>query len=57
MAVLGFSACTLCTWEATSALFAGAYLNGGPVSVVYGFIVAVLGTLAIAASMAEMASM
>lgn len=51
------SACTLCTWEATSALFAGAYLNGGPASVVYGFIVSVLGTLCIATSMAEMASM
>ncbi|KAK6384690.1 hypothetical protein LTS17_002253 [Exophiala oligosperma] len=56
-ALLGMSACTLCTWEATSALFAGAYLNGGPASVVYGFIVSVLGTLAITTSMAEMASM
>jgi amino acid transporter len=56
-ALLGMSACTLCTWEATSALFAGAYTNGGPASVVYGFIVSVLGTLAIATSMAEMASM
>lgn len=51
------SATTLCTWEATSALFAGAYLNGGPASVVYGFIVSVLGTLCIAGSFAEMASM
>ena len=56
-ALLGMSACTLCTWEATSALFAGAYTNGGPASVVYGFIVAVLGTLCIAGSFAEMASM
>ncbi|KIX09250.1 uncharacterized protein Z518_00329 [Rhinocladiella mackenziei CBS 650.93] len=55
-ALLGMSATTLCTWEATSALFAGAYLNGGPVSVVYGFIVSVLGTLCIAGSLAEMAS-
>ena len=56
-AVLGFSSCTLCTWEATSALFSAAYTNGGPASVVYGYIVAVLGTLVIGASMAEMASM
>ena len=56
-AVLGFSATTLATWEATSALFASAYFNGGPVSVVYGFIVSVLGTVFIATSMAEMASM
>ncbi|KEF51477.1 uncharacterized protein A1O9_12394 [Exophiala aquamarina CBS 119918] len=55
-ALLGMSACTLCTWEATSALFAGAFLNGGPASVVYGFIVSVLGTLCIAGSLAEMAS-
>jgi amino acid transporter len=56
-ALLGMSLCTLCTWEATSALFAGAYSNGGPASVVYGFIVSVLGTLCIAGSFAEMASM
>jgi hypothetical protein len=56
-AVLGFSTVTLSTWEATSALFSAAYTNGGPASVVYGFIVSVLGTLMIAASMAEMASM
>ncbi|EXJ91531.1 hypothetical protein A1O3_00079 [Capronia epimyces CBS 606.96] len=55
-ALLGMSATTLCTWEATSALFAGAYTNGGPASVVYGFIVSVFGTLCIAASLAEMAS-
>ncbi|KIW68325.1 hypothetical protein PV04_04278 [Phialophora macrospora] len=55
-ALLGMSLCTLCTWEATSALFAGAYSNGGPASVVYGFIVSVLGTLCIAGSFAEMAS-
>jgi choline transport protein len=56
-AVLGFSSVTLCTWEAMSALFSAAYTNGGPASVVYGFIVSVVGTLMIAASMAEMASM
>lgn len=55
--VLGFSTVTLATWEATCALFSAAYTNGGPASVVYGFIVSVLGTLMIAASMAEMASM
>jgi hypothetical protein len=56
-AVLGFSTVTLATWEATSALFSAAYTNGGPASVVYGFMVSVLGTLMVAASMAEMASM
>jgi choline transport protein len=57
LAVLAFSAVTLATWEATSALFASAYFNGGPASVVYGFIVSVAGTACIATSMAEMASM
>jgi hypothetical protein len=56
-AVLGFSTVTLATWEATSALFSAAYTNGGPASVVYGFIVSALGTVVIAASLAEMASM
>lgn len=56
-AVLGFSTVTLGTWEAISFLFSAAYTNGGPASVVYGFIVSLLGTLMIAASMAEMASM
>jgi hypothetical protein len=56
-AVLGFSTATLATWEATSALFSAAYTNGGPASVVYGFIVSALGTVVIAASLAEMASM
>ncbi|KAF1985419.1 amino acid transporter [Aulographum hederae CBS 113979] len=55
-AALGMAATTLCTWEATSALFAGAYTNGGPASVVYGFIVSIIGTVCIAASLAEMAS-
>lgn len=34
----------------------GGLLNGGPVALVYGFIVALLGSLAMAASFAEMAS-
>ncbi|ERF74053.1 hypothetical protein EPUS_03868 [Endocarpon pusillum Z07020] len=55
-AMLMFGSATLSTWEATSAVFVSAYTNGGPASVVYGFIVAVIGTLAIGASFAEMAS-
>lgn len=55
--MLGFASVTLCTWEATSALFSAAYTNGGPASVVYGYIVSALATVMIAASMAEMASM
>jgi len=39
-----------------SGFYAGLY-NGGPVSLVYGFILAFFGTLSLAASLAEMASM
>ena len=56
-ALIGMSATVLATWEATSALFSSAYVNGGPASVVYGFIISVLGTFCIAGSLAEMASM
>ncbi|KAF7505238.1 hypothetical protein GJ744_001101 [Endocarpon pusillum] len=55
-AILMFSTVSVCTWEATSAVFVSAYTNGGPASVVYGFIVAITGNFAIAASFAEMAS-
>ena len=55
--ILGFSATTLGTWEAMGVVLGSAFLNGGPVSVVYGFIVSILGILAIGGSLAELASM
>ncbi|MCJ1355100.1 MAG: hypothetical protein MMC33_005091 [Icmadophila ericetorum] len=55
--ILCFSATVLATWEGTSAVFISAFVNGGPVSVVYGFIISAIGTVAIGASFAEMASM
>lgn len=55
-AVLGMSATSLSTWEGVCAFFAAAWLNGGPASVAYGFIVSVIGFLAVTASLAEMAS-
>ncbi len=47
----------MCTWEAVFFANFTAMLNGGPSTLVYGFIYAFLGALATAASLAEMASM
>lgn len=44
-------------WVVMSFVFQGALLNGGPVSLVYGTILAVLGSTALAASLGEMASL
>ena len=44
------------SWESIGASLLGGLYNGGPVGLVYGFIVAYFGTLALTASFAEMAS-
>lgn len=54
--LLGLTASMMCTWEAIFFANATAMLNGGPPTLIYGFIVAVIGSLATAASLAEMAS-
>ena len=43
------------SWESIAGGLLGGLYNGGPVGLVYGFIVAYFGTLALAASFAEMA--
>jgi len=45
------------SWEIIASTFQTALLNGGPVSLVYGMILASIGSLALALSLAEMASM
>ncbi|KAL4948505.1 amino acid transporter [Aspergillus filifer] len=56
IASLAFSATLLASWEATGGgLLAGLY-NGGPSAIVYGLIVSILCNLAIALSLAELAS-
>lgn len=55
--ILGLTASMMCTWEAVFFANAPAMLNGGPVTLVYGFIYAAFGALATAASLGEMASM
>lgn len=54
--ILGLTASMMCTWEAVFFANFTAMLNGGPATLVYGFIYAFLGALSTAASLAEMAS-
>ena len=54
--ILGLTASMMCTWEAVFFANFTAMLNGGPATLVYGFIYAMLGALSTAASLAEMAS-
>lgn len=55
--MLAVTVTLMATWEATGAVFAGGLVSGGPVALVYGYILATLGTLATCLSMAELASM
>ena len=57
MSMVGFSTTLMATWEPLAALLQGGLLNGGPVSLVYGFLFCFAGTLATAASLGELASM
>lgn len=57
MSMVGFSTTLMATWEPLGALIQAGLVNGGPVSLVYGFILCFLGTLATAASLGELASM
>lgn len=54
--ILGLTASMMCTWEAVFFANAPAMINGGPATLVYGFIYAFLGALSTAASLAELAS-
>ncbi|KAK5706154.1 hypothetical protein LTR97_001141 [Elasticomyces elasticus] len=54
---LALSVTLLASWESVAEAFAAGLTNGGPVSLVYGMILSFSGTLALAASLAEMASL
>jgi choline transport protein len=45
------------SWEAMALTFQAALLNGGPVSLSYGVILAAFGVIVVALSLGEMASM
>ncbi|MCJ1299474.1 hypothetical protein MMC08_002266 [Hypocenomyce scalaris] len=57
MSMLGFTTTMMCTWEAVFFSNSTAMVNGGAVTLVYGFIFCFFGSLATAASLAEMVSM
>lgn len=54
--MLSFSTTVLVSWEAFAVTFQGGLINGGPSTLVYGLIFSFFGSLATAASLAEMAS-
>ncbi|KAK0109940.1 hypothetical protein ONS95_002607 [Cadophora gregata] len=56
-AIVNFGFTLQAAWEASVASFQFSLLNGGPASLVYGSIVAGIGSTAIALSLAEMASL
>ncbi|KAI4698019.1 uncharacterized protein J4E84_001153 [Alternaria hordeiaustralica] len=47
----------IATWEALGSTMATGLISGGPVSLVYGYLLAIIGTLATALSLSELASM
>ncbi|KAI2610543.1 putative amino acid permease [Hypoxylon sp. NC1633] len=55
--MLSFSTTVLVSWQAFAVTFQGGLINGGPSTLVYGLIFSFFGSLATAASLAEMASM
>ncbi|KAL8826829.1 MAG: hypothetical protein Q9170_007253 [Blastenia crenularia] len=57
MSMLGFSCTMLVTWEGLLIVFVQGLNNGGPAGLLYGYILAWLGTLAVFTSMAELVSM
>lgn len=54
--ILALSITLLSSWEAVAVVFYAGLYNGGPVSLVYGMMLSFIGTLALAGSIAEMAS-
>ncbi|PLN76946.1 GABA permease [Aspergillus taichungensis] len=53
---LAFSATLLASWETTGGSLQAGLFNGGPAVIVYGLILSTVGNMAIAASLAELAS-
>ncbi|KAE9403315.1 putative amino acid permease [Gymnopus androsaceus JB14] len=55
--ILALSSTILNSWESICGILAAGFFNGGPVSLIYGMLLVISGSLALAASLAEMASM
>lgn len=54
---IAFGANLQCSWESVAISFQAGLLNGGPTSLVWGMLIAWIGSTAMAVSLAEMASM
>ncbi|KAL9109285.1 MAG: hypothetical protein Q9227_006040 [Pyrenula ochraceoflavens] len=54
--MLAFCSTLQCSWETIESGFGAGLYNGGPVALVYGFLVCLAGTTALASSFGEMAS-
>ncbi|KAF2867084.1 amino acid/polyamine transporter I [Massariosphaeria phaeospora] len=57
VSAINFSFILQCSWEAAAVTFQFSLSNGGPASIVYGSIFSTIGTVLVAVSLAEMASM
>ncbi|KAL8712671.1 MAG: hypothetical protein Q9220_003203 [cf. Caloplaca sp. 1 TL-2023] len=57
LSILGFSSVALICWESMTIVLDQGLKNGGPSGVIYGFLLVWLGSLAIFASLTELASM
>ncbi|KAL4790584.1 amino acid/polyamine transporter I [Aspergillus venezuelensis] len=57
LTILSMTVILMATWEALSSTMVSGLVSGGPVSLVYGFLLAVVGSLTTAASLGELASM
>ncbi|KAH1337206.1 hypothetical protein KXW98_001546 [Aspergillus fumigatus] len=53
---LAFSATLMASWETVGGSIAAGLLNGGPSAIVYGMVFSTIGSVAVAASLAELAS-
>jgi choline transport protein len=57
ISMVGFTTTMMATWEAVAFSLYGGLLNGGPVALMYGYILCFFGTVATACSLSELASM
>ncbi|KIW20995.1 hypothetical protein PV08_01574 [Exophiala spinifera] len=55
--ILAVCVTLMATWEAIGAVFVGGLVSGGPVALLYGYILAFIGTIATCLSLAELASL
>ncbi|PWY64570.1 GABA permease [Aspergillus eucalypticola CBS 122712] len=57
LTIFALTVVLMSTWEALSSTMSSGLVSGGPVSLIYGFLLAIVGSMATAASLGEMVSM